>query len=261
MTCSTSPVSREIVGWPVANASASSLTMRLASGLRTARTSAPCRISSRTIRGVSIAAIEPVTPSTILRPARSIERRPWITRLGCMASEPGRPTEGKSRPSAAPGRLIPRTGSPGPMARRTPADDEPRDAPPAGGTPLPMVGPATSQFAEISRAVIREEPTVEPRRLERGAVIFDVDGTLLDDMGPISELAGKLLFETFGTPELEGRLHYLATTGMPFEAQLSQLLPERLRGRPALGRPDVPHAEGPGGVRHREAVPGDAEDC
>jgi phosphoglycolate phosphatase-like HAD superfamily hydrolase len=86
-----------------------------------------------------------------------------------------------------------------------------------------MVGPATSQFAEISRAVIREEPTVEPRRLERGAVIFDVDGTLLDDMGPISELAGKLLFETFGTPELEGRLHYLATTGMPFEAQLSQL--------------------------------------
>jgi phosphoglycolate phosphatase-like HAD superfamily hydrolase len=86
-----------------------------------------------------------------------------------------------------------------------------------------MVGPATSQFAEISRAIIRDEPVVEPKQLERGAVIFDVDGTLLDDMGPISELAGKLLFETFGTPEAEGRLHYLATTGMPFEAQLSQL--------------------------------------
>jgi phosphoglycolate phosphatase len=59
--------------------------------------------------------------------------------------------------------------------------------------------------------------------LDRGAVIFDVDGTLLDDMGSISVLAGRVLAETFGTPEEEGRLHYLATTGMPFEAQLSQL--------------------------------------
>jgi phosphoglycolate phosphatase-like HAD superfamily hydrolase len=30
----------------------------------------------------------------------------------------------------------------------------------------------------------------------------------------------------FGTPEEEARVHYLATTGMPFEAQLAQLYPE-----------------------------------
>ncbi|HXQ93689.1 MAG TPA: HAD hydrolase-like protein [Thermoplasmata archaeon] len=101
--------------------------------------------------------------------------------------------------------------------------EEPRNGPPGTETPLPMVPTATSQFAEISRGLIQEQPPPEPKQLERGAVIFDVDGTLLDDMGPISELAGKLLFETFGTPEAEGRQHYLATTGMPFEAQLSQL--------------------------------------
>ncbi|MCI4355562.1 MAG: HAD hydrolase-like protein [Thermoplasmata archaeon] len=95
--------------------------------------------------------------------------------------------------------------------------------PPAEDAPMPMLGGATSQFAEMSRPVIRDQPTVAPRKLERGAVIFDVDGTLLDDMGSISALAGRVLAETFGTPEAEGRLHYLATTGMPFEAQLAQL--------------------------------------
>jgi phosphoglycolate phosphatase len=108
------------------------------------------------------------------------------------------------------------------MARRSPDGESPIEAP-SKDAPLPMVPVATSQFAEISRAIVRDEAPPEPRRLERGAVIFDVDGTLLDDMGPISELAGKLLFETFGTPVVEGQLHYLATTGMPFEAQLAQL--------------------------------------
>ncbi|MCI4327626.1 MAG: HAD hydrolase-like protein [Thermoplasmata archaeon] len=108
------------------------------------------------------------------------------------------------------------------MARRAPESDPATEAP-EGGAPLPMAGGATSQFAEISRVVLKDQPPVEPTQLARGAVIFDVDGTLLDDMGPISELAGKLLFDSFGTPEAEGRLHYLATTGMPFEAQLSQL--------------------------------------
>jgi phosphoglycolate phosphatase len=86
-----------------------------------------------------------------------------------------------------------------------------------------MIPSSTSQYAEIFHTPIRDLAEVAPRRLERGAVVFDVDGTLLDDMGQISELAGKVLFETFGTPPEEGRLHYLATTGMPFEAQLAQL--------------------------------------
>lgn len=70
------------------------------------------------------------------------------------------------------------------------------------------------------------EGTVSPRAVARGVVIFDLDGTILDDMSPISHVAAAVLHEAFGTPEEEGRLHYLATTGMPFEAQLAQLYPE-----------------------------------
>jgi phosphoglycolate phosphatase-like HAD superfamily hydrolase len=56
-------------------------------------------------------------------------------------------------------------------------------------------------------------------------VAFDLDGTILDDIGLIGDLAGDVLHRAFGTPPEEGRLHYLATTGMPFEAQLVQLYP------------------------------------
>jgi phosphoglycolate phosphatase-like HAD superfamily hydrolase len=87
-----------------------------------------------------------------------------------------------------------------------------------------MIGPATSAYAEIAHVPMVEE-TVAPRSVERGVVAFDLDGTLLDDIGLISHVAGQVLAEAFGTPSDEARIHYLATTGMPFEAQLSQLYP------------------------------------
>jgi phosphoglycolate phosphatase-like HAD superfamily hydrolase len=62
--------------------------------------------------------------------------------------------------------------------------------------------------------------------VERGVVAFDLDGTLLDDLALISTVAASVMAQSFGTPEEEARLHYLATTGMPFEAQLAQLYPE-----------------------------------
>jgi phosphoglycolate phosphatase-like HAD superfamily hydrolase len=99
-------------------------------------------------------------------------------------------------------------------------------SPPVGAdVPLPVLGGATSQFAEIGRGVVTEAP-VEPRRVEKGVIVFDLDGTLLDDIGLISHVAGDVLSQAFGTPPDEARLHYLATTGMPFEAQLAQLYPE-----------------------------------
>jgi len=39
-------------------------------------------------------------------------------------------------------------------------------------------------------------------------------------------VAADVMFKAFGTPAEEARIHYLATTGMPFEAQLAQLYPE-----------------------------------
>lgn len=64
-----------------------------------------------------------------------------------------------------------------------------------------------------------------------------MDGTILDSIGRISELAGDVMFEAFGTPKAEARIHYLATTGMPFEAQLAQLYPDVPAGeRAAVAR-------------------------
>jgi phosphoglycolate phosphatase len=72
--------------------------------------------------------------------------------------------------------------------------------------------------------------------VERGVVVFDLDGTILDDLDRISDVAADVLSRSFGTPGEEARIHYLATTGMPFEAQLAQLYPEapaELRGTAA----------------------------
>lgn len=84
---------------------------------------------------------------------------------------------------------------------------------------------ATSAFAEVARPAGRAPPP-EPQEVPVGVVVFDVDGTLLDDLGLISHVAGDVMHQAFGTAVEEGRVHYLATTGMPFEAQLAQLYPE-----------------------------------
>lgn len=99
------------------------------------------------------------------------------------------------------------------------------------GIPLPIL-PATSQYAEIGRPVGRPRIEVPSKRVDRGVVVFDLDGTILDDLRLISQVAADVIAKAFGTPANEARIHYLATTGMPFEAQLAQLYP----GAPAALR-------------------------
>ncbi len=72
----------------------------------------------------------------------------------------------------------------------------------------------------------RPVPAAASVPVGRGVVLFDLDGTLLDDLDLIAEVAAEVLHQAFGTPLEEGRVHYLATTGMPFEAQLAQLFPD-----------------------------------
>jgi len=106
---------------------------------------------------------------------------------------------------------------------------------PALPTELRMISP-TSQYAEVSRPVGGPRPVVAPRTVERGVVVFDLDGTILDDLSLICAVAADVMAHAFGTPDEEARIHYLATTGMPFEAQLAQLYPEapaELRARTA----------------------------
>ncbi len=109
--------------------------------------------------------------------------------------------------------------SPGRSERTAPAVvAEPRDVP-------LVVLPSTSQYAEVGRTAGRPRIELPPQHVERGVVVFDLDGTILDDLGWISEVAADVLHKAFGTPANEARVHYLATTGMPFEAQLAQLYP------------------------------------
>ncbi len=115
-----------------------------------------------------------------------------------------------------------------PRAPQTPPAPEPGtksdSAPTFAGLELPVVR-STSQFAEMAHPPGRAPGEVAPRRVERGVVVFDLDGTILDDLGRISQVAADVMLQAFGTPSDEGRIHYLATTGMPFEAQLAQLYP------------------------------------
>ncbi|MGA8541932.1 MAG: HAD hydrolase-like protein [Thermoplasmata archaeon] len=104
-------------------------------------------------------------------------------------------------------------------------ENDPPEGPPSGELELPVVS-STSQFAEIGHGVGRPRETIAPVKVERGVVVFDLDGTILDDLGRISTVAADVMLKAFGTPPEEGRIHYLATTGMPFEAQLAQLYPE-----------------------------------
>lgn len=98
-------------------------------------------------------------------------------------------------------------------------------APARGGFELPVLRPAPAAHAQHPPVVFPPKPQVPPQPVARALVLFDVDGTLLDDLGAISEVAADVLSGAFGTPPEEARIHYLATTGMPFEAQLAQLYP------------------------------------
>ncbi len=109
---------------------------------------------------------------------------------------------------------------------RNDGQGEPISPPEREARPIELPVPAsTSQRAEVSRPVLTVAPSPDPRRVDRGVVIFDMDGTILDDLGAISRVASEVMAQAFGTPAEEARIHYLATTGMPFEAQLAQLYP------------------------------------
>ncbi len=101
-------------------------------------------------------------------------------------------------------------------------DPDPEDGP--RPMALPVVAPRRHEHTMPMPP--RPVPAAGSVPVERGVVLFDLDGTLLDDLGLIAEVAADVLHGSFGIPADEARVHYLATTGMPFEGQLAQLFPE-----------------------------------
>jgi phosphoglycolate phosphatase-like HAD superfamily hydrolase len=56
-------------------------------------------------------------------------------------------------------------------------------------------------------------------------LLCDLDGTLIDSMPTLADLATDVLGEIYGTPRVLGRELYVATCGLPFIGQLELIFP------------------------------------
>jgi phosphoglycolate phosphatase-like HAD superfamily hydrolase len=56
-------------------------------------------------------------------------------------------------------------------------------------------------------------------------LLCDLDGTLVDSMPTLADLATEVMAEVYGTPRILARELYLATCGLPFIRQLQQIYP------------------------------------
>jgi phosphoglycolate phosphatase-like HAD superfamily hydrolase len=56
-------------------------------------------------------------------------------------------------------------------------------------------------------------------------LLCDLDGTLIDSMPTLAEIAAEVMDEVYGTPGVLARELYLATCGLPFAAQLEEIYP------------------------------------
>lgn len=57
------------------------------------------------------------------------------------------------------------------------------------------------------------------------AIVFDFDGTLVDSMERLTQIAEEVLSSFFGLPKKEGRRLYIQTSGLAFPDQLKTLFP------------------------------------
>jgi len=64
-------------------------------------------------------------------------------------------------------------------------------------------------------------------------VLCDLDGTLIDSMPVLADIATEVLGEVYGTPSALAREFYLATCGLPFFRQLESIFPGDARNAAA----------------------------
>ncbi|MGD0837393.1 MAG: HAD hydrolase-like protein [Polyangia bacterium] len=67
-------------------------------------------------------------------------------------------------------------------------------------------------------------------------LLCDLDGTLIDTMPLLADLATEVMTGTYGIPRVLARELYLATCGLPFIGQLEEIFPGDQRNREASAR-------------------------
>jgi phosphoglycolate phosphatase len=81
-------------------------------------------------------------------------------------------------------------------------------------------GAAPPVFAPAASPARAYAPLPLPRVL-----LCDLDGTLIDSMPTLADLATEVMESTYGTPKVLARELYLATCGLPFVKQLEEIYP------------------------------------
>src|SRR4051812_46468463 len=76
----------------------------------------------------------------------------------------------------------------------------------------------------VSAGVARLPDLPAPLPVPR-ALLCDLDGTLIDSMPTLADLATEVMEARFGTPRVLARELYLATCGLPFVKQLEEIYP------------------------------------
>ena len=91
----------------------------------------------------------------------------------------------------------------------------------SGSFAAPTLAKLTSGAA--LRGVARR-PALNHLPLPR-VLLCDLDGTLIDSMPTLAEIAAEVMEEVYETPRILARELYLATCGLPFSGQLEEIYP------------------------------------
>jgi len=92
--------------------------------------------------------------------------------------------------------------------------------------------------AALSGAVPSRSPGVarlpaQARLALPKVLLCDLDGTLIDSMPALADLATEVIEDRYGTPRILARELYLATCGLPFVKQLEEIFPDDARNADA----------------------------
>lgn len=82
-----------------------------------------------------------------------------------------------------------------------------------------------SAAVELTSASYPREPLAPARLALPRVMLCDLDGTLIDSMPTLADLATEVMGEVFGTPAALARELYIATCGLPFIRQLDAVFP------------------------------------